>query len=88
VDVDSALTAVGLRVGESARWRRRDNERWSTGRIAAVEADGSIRVIDAKGAMRSLPVDQVEVTKKGQRGAAKWEPAAARAERTEQLGLL
>jgi hypothetical protein len=82
------LTALGLRAGENARWRRRDNERWSTGRIAALEGDGSIRLIDNKGATVSLPVSSIEVNKFGRRGAAGWEPASSRGARTEQLGLL
>jgi hypothetical protein len=77
------LLARGLRAGEAARFRRRDNERWS-GRVAGVESDGSLRVIDDKGATLSLPVDRVEVRK----GRSSWEPVAARASRTEQLGLL
>jgi hypothetical protein len=79
-----ALTALGLRAGEAARFRRRDNERWSKGRLAAVETDGSIRVVDDKGATLSLPVARIEV----RRGKSSWEPASARASRTEQLGLL
>ncbi len=82
------LTALGLRAGESARFRRRDNERWSTGRVAALENDGSVRVIDDKGATLSFPVDRIEVAKSGPRGAAGWEPASSRGARTEQLGLL
>ena len=82
------LAQRGLRAGEKARWKRRANERWSTGRISTVESDGSIRVIDDKGANLSLPIDRIEVGRRGQRGANSWEPAAARAARTEQLGLL
>ena len=82
------LAAIGLRAGEPARFRRRENERWSTGRVAALEADGSVRVIDDKGATLSFPVDRIEVGKSGPRGAAGWEPASARGARTEQLGLL
>jgi len=78
------LTARGLRAGEAARFRRRDNERWSQGRLADVESDGSLRVIDDKGATLSLSIDRVEV----RRGKSSWEPASARAGRTEQLGLL
>jgi hypothetical protein len=77
------LLARGLRAGETARFRRRANERWSQGRLAGVEADGSLRVIDDKGATLSLPIDRIEVRK-----GKSWEPAANRASRTEQLGLL
>ena len=79
-----ALTALGLRAGETARFRRRDNERWSTGRLVAVEGDGSIRVVDDKGATLSLPIGRIEV----RRSKSSWEQATARAARTEQLGLL
>lgn len=86
--MSKALTELGLREGERARWKRRANERWSTGRLVGVELDGSLRVIDDKGATLSLPLNQIEVSKTGQRGAAGWEPASARGARTEQLGLL
>jgi hypothetical protein len=82
------LTALGLRAGEAARWKRKANERYSTGRVAGVESDGSIRVIDGKGATVSIPLDRLEVGKTGPRGAAGWEPPTTRAARTEQLGLL
>ena len=82
------LVPLGLREGEKARWKRKANERWSTGRLVGVELDGSVRVIDDKGATLSLPLEQIEVGKTGQRGAAGWEPASARGARTEQLGLL
>lgn len=78
------LVALGLRAGEAARFRRRTNERWTVGRLAGVETDGSLRVIDDKGATLSLPVERVEVRK----GKSAWEPAGARGGRTEQLGLL
>jgi hypothetical protein len=78
------LVALGLRPNEAARFRRRSSERWSKGRVGGVEADGSLRIIDEKGATLSLPVDQIEV----RRGKSSWEPASARATRTEQLGLL
>jgi hypothetical protein len=88
VNSPDQLTVLGLRAGEPARWRRRPNERWSTGRISAIEADGSVRVIDNKGATLSLPIERIEVGKTGFRGAAGWEPASARGARIEQLGLL
>ncbi len=82
------LVELGLKADEPARWRRRANERWSTGRVVAVENDGSVRVVDDKGALLSLPLDRIEVKRRGQRGASGWEPAADRSARTEQLGLL
>jgi hypothetical protein len=78
------LIALGLRAGEAVRFRRRDNERWSQGRLVAIETDGSLRLVDKKGAIVSLPITRIEV----RRGKSSWEPASARAARTEQLGLL
>ena len=78
------LVAIGLRPNEAVRFRRRTSERWSKGRASGVEADGSLRIIDEKGATLSLPIERVEV----RRGRSSWEPAVDRAERTEQLGLL
>ena len=86
-DADGLLK-LGLRAGEPARFRRRANERWSQGRLVGVEADGSVRVTDSKGATLSLPLDCIEVGHTSARGKRGWEPAAARATRTEQLGLL
>ncbi|HUR77369.1 MAG TPA: hypothetical protein VMZ22_05445 [Acidimicrobiales bacterium] len=85
---DDALTALGLRTGEPARFRRRDNERWSKGHLAGIEADGSVRLIDDKGATLSLPLERIEVSRVSARGKTGWEPAPARGARTEQLGLL
>lgn len=82
------LTALGLHQAERARWKRKENERYSTGKLVGVELDGSIRVIDDKGATVSIPLDRLEVGKTGPRGAAGWEPASTRGARTEQLGLL
>jgi hypothetical protein len=80
----SDLVALGLREGEAARFRRRANERWTKGRLVGVELDGSIRLVDDKGATLSLRIDQIEV----RRGKSSWEPASDRGSRTEQLGLL
>jgi hypothetical protein len=82
------LMRFGLKADEPARWRRRPNERWSTGRVVAMESDGSVRVVDDKGALLSLPLDRIEVRRRGQRGGSGWEPASERSNRTEQLGLL
>jgi hypothetical protein len=86
--LSDALTWLGLRRGETVRFRRRSNERWAPARAVAVEADGSIRVTDAKGAVLSLPVSAIEVSVAGPRGAARWEPLESRAGRPEQLPLL
>ena len=53
-----------------------------------IERDGSIRIVDGKGASRAVKVADVEVRHTGPRGAAGWEPLAEPAARTEQLNLL
>jgi hypothetical protein len=52
------------------------------------ERDGSIGVTDGRGLARSLPVERLEVSCAGPRGARLWEPLVDRASRTEQLRLL
>lgn len=85
---DAALVAIGLRVGERVRFRRRDTERWQDGVVERREADGSVGLRDRKGAARAIPVERIEVRVAGPRGGRGWEPLAARAARVEQLRLL
>lgn len=82
------LAALGLAPGMRVRFRRRDGERWKTGRVERVEKDGSLGIRDARGAARAIPLDLVEVETRGPRGARTWEPAVERAARTEQMRLL
>lgn len=82
------LTILGLRAGETVRWRSGDAGHWRTGRVTRRERDGSVGVTDARGAQRSLPVDRLEVSCAGPRGGNGWEPLVDRASRTEQLKLL
>jgi hypothetical protein len=84
---DPGLAALGLEPGARVRFRRRDAERWKDGTVARREADGSLGVRDAKGALRALPLEAVEVRTTGPRGGVVWEPVPERAARTEQLGL-
>jgi hypothetical protein len=69
------------------RWQRTDGGRWRDGVVEQIERDGSVRVRDGKGAARTFPLERLEVRGSGPRGGAQWEPAAARAERDEQLEL-
>lgn len=85
---DSDLLSVGLRPGDRVRWRRTEAGTWREGRVERRERDGSIGVRDAKGALRALPVESLEVRGTGPRGGVVWEPVAERAARDEQLGLL
>jgi hypothetical protein len=81
------LAELGLDAGDRVRFRRRDGEHWKDGTVVRRESDGSLGVRDAKGAMRALPLDLVEVRATGPRGGVVWEPVPERAARTEQMGL-
>jgi hypothetical protein len=83
-----SLAELGLHPGEKVRFRRRPDERWREGVAVARERDGSVGIRDGKGASRAIPIGLVEVRMTGPRGAARWEPLAERAARTEQLRLL
>jgi hypothetical protein len=83
-----ALEAMGLAPGLRTRFRRREGERWKTATLVGLERDGSLGLRDAKGASRAIPLELVEVATTGPRGAAGWEPAAARVARAEQLRML
>jgi hypothetical protein len=84
---DSALLEVGLRPGDTVRYRRRGGGTWQEATVERRERDGSIGVRDERGAARAIPVDRLEVRGTGRRGGVRWEPLAARAERDEQLGI-
>ena len=79
---------LGLRVGERVRFQQPGRARWQTGVVRHIERDGSIGIVDGKGASRAVRAEQVEVRRTGPRGAAGWEPLLDRAARTEQLSLL
>lgn len=87
-DTPGDLVALGLRVGERVRFRRRDDERWKEAKLEAVERDGSLGVRDAKGASRAIPVDRVQVRREGPRGGRVWVPVADLRDEPEQLDLL
>ncbi|HET9077598.1 MAG TPA: hypothetical protein VFN68_11760 [Acidimicrobiales bacterium] len=82
------LAILGLRPGETVRWRSGAASRWRTGRVTHRERDGSVAVTDARGLARSLSVEILEVHCAGPRGGAGWEALVTRASRTEQLRLL
>lgn len=83
----TALRALGVEPGQRLRFRRRAGERWREGTATRVEKDGSVGLVDQKGAARAIPIDRLEVCRPGRRGAARWEPLADVAAREEQLGL-
>jgi hypothetical protein len=84
----TALAELGLEEGDEVRFRRRPGEHWKPATVVRRERDGSLGVRDAKGALRALPLDTLEVRATGARGARTWEPLPERAARTEQLRLL
>lgn len=86
--MSDGLDILGLEPGEPVRWRSAGGGRWQGGKVARRERDGSIGVTDSRGALRSLPVDRLEVRCAGPRGGSTWEPLADRAARCEQLKLL
>ncbi len=51
---DSALLEVGLRPGDTVRFRRRDGGSWHEARVERRERDGSIGVRDERGAARAI----------------------------------
>ena len=79
---------LGLRVGERVRFVQPDRARWQTGVVKKIERDGSIGIVDAKGASRAVRPEHVEVRRTTRRGAKAWEPLLDRAAHTEQLNLL
>ena len=87
-DAPSELVALGLRPGDRVRWRRGESEHWKEAKVERVERDGSLGVRDTKGAARAIPIERVEVRRKGRRGGVVWEPVIRVASQTEQLDLL
>jgi hypothetical protein len=82
------LEQLGIRPGDTVRFRRRADGRWHEAIAVRRERDGSLGVRDRKGASRAIPLELVEVRGEGPRGATKWEPLLERAARVEQLRLL
>jgi hypothetical protein len=86
--LSDGLAILGLRPGETVRWRAQVGARWRSGRVTHRERDGSVGVTDSRGLARSLAVERLEVACPGPRGGKGWEPVVERAARTEQLRLL
>ena len=82
------MEALGLRPGEQVRFRRTGRARWQVGSATRREKDGSIGIVDGKGAACAIPISRVEVRCDGPRGGHGWEPLADRAARIEQMRLL
>ncbi len=82
-----ALATIGLGEGDAIRFRRSDGGRWIPGTAVALEPDGSLGLIDARGRRRSIPVAEVEVACRGPRGGRIWLSLADVAATDEQLDL-
>ncbi|HEY2428601.1 MAG TPA: hypothetical protein VGI06_06705 [Acidimicrobiales bacterium] len=80
----SALEAIGLRPAEQVRFRRPDRGRWQLGSVNRLERDGSLRITDADGSARTVPLAHIQV----RMGRTGWEPLAERSGRAVQLTLL
>lgn len=83
---DTGLRALGLRRGDTVRFRRGTGN-WSEGVVSARERDGSVGLQDARGRSRAIAVERLEVRCRGPRGGWVWEPLVERAARPEQFGL-
>lgn len=83
---DVGLTALGLRRGDSVRFRRGEG-RWHEGIVTGRERDGSVGLRDARGRSRAIAVERLQVRSRGPRGGWVWEPVAERASRPEQFHL-
>jgi hypothetical protein len=84
---ERTLRAVGLRPGEAIRFRRNGSGRWIVGKVARIEADGSITLHDPDGAARSLRPETVQVRRPGVRGRLVWRVVSDVAVTWEQLEL-
>jgi hypothetical protein len=83
----SLLAALRLRVGEPIRFRRAGGSRWIEGKVAGVDADGSVKLFDPDGAARNLRPDMVEVLRPGRKGHLRWRLVSDLAITWEQLAL-
>jgi hypothetical protein len=86
--LDFDLAALGLALGDTVRFRRRDGANWQVARVDHVNRDGSVALRDGKGASRSIPPERLEVRVDGPRGGEVWEPVAERAARPHQLPMI
>ncbi len=84
---ERTLNAVGLHLGEAIRFRRHKGGRWLIGKVARVEADGSITLHDPDGAARSLKPETLQVRRPGSRGRLVWMAVSDVAVTWEQLEL-
>lgn len=83
----AALAPLGLAPEQRVRFRRSDGGRWMEGAAAGREPDGSLGLHDARGRRRSIPIEAIEVHRRGPRGGTVWVPLTEVAAETEQLDI-
>lgn len=83
---EAGLAELGLTVGEEVRFEGAGRPRPAT--VRGRERDGSVALVDANGAARSIPPSRLLVARTGPRGGRGWEPLAERMARHEQRRLL
>ncbi len=85
---DASLAELGLAEGDVVRFRRSTDSSWKQATVERREKDGSLGLRDAKGAARAVPIDQVQVRRRGPKGGMRWVGLADQATADEQLRLL
>lgn len=61
-------------VGSEVRFRQREDQNWTNGKVMGESKDGSISIYDATGKFRSIMPGGIEVKQKGPRGGVKYVP--------------
>ena len=84
---ESALARLGLRPGETIRFKRNDRGRYIVGRVEGIETDGSVAVRDPDGSARSLRAERVEIRRPGPLGRLRWQIVSDVAVTWQQLEL-
>ncbi len=83
----SALARLGLRSGESIRFKRNNKGRYVVGKVEGIEVDGSVTLRDPDGSARSLRAERVEIRRPGPHGRLRWQTVSDVAITWEQLEL-
>lgn len=68
----TVLTRLNLSVNDEVRFRKTDNENWTTAIVKGESKDGSLTLFDGHG-MRAIMPDKCERKMQGPRGGVTWE---------------
>lgn len=63
-----------VEVGSQVRFRQREDQNWTKGKVIGESKDGSLTIYDVTGKSRSIMPTGVEVEQKGPRGGVKYVP--------------